>query len=304
MPETKRKYDDVCYRYITLQTADAVSAAANQRTMFERLRAERLKFIREQFSPAVNSIIDIALGAQLKKINRNNQTYINRILSRQLKCMNIICDGQLDEKHECVKCYTRFCKACDKSMMSDGKQHTCNQNDLESVRFVADLVKCPECRSPVVRSFGCNAITCAVCRVNFDYVTGNKCIHGNHTSDGALNMKTTPETLVQIYGGTYPTYTDMLSRIDAAKPAEYQFTRVTSLLIAASSSAAASDSDRVPLESVKHKIAIRYGKFIKFQQASKAYHTHVRQLDEWHRENVLNEQCLKTLVQSIESIGL
>ena len=57
-------------------------------------------------------------------------------------CMNISCDGFLNEDLTCLTCLHQFCSHCEKQL---DEGHICKQEDIDSVDVIRSCVKCPTC---------------------------------------------------------------------------------------------------------------------------------------------------------------
>lgn len=177
-------YYETCINFLKLEKYNDIESKINQKKIVEKIREEKIKFIKDQFPVAVSLTIEYALSSKLNKITKKNHIYINNILkSCNKKCMNLFCNGHLDTDFRCTLCDTKFCKACEKPFTKD---HVCKQEDIDSVNFIESLVKCPKCLFPVIRSYGCDNMTCSVCKTNFNYNNGMKSIAGNHDNSPAL----------------------------------------------------------------------------------------------------------------------
>ena len=49
------------------------------------------------------------------------------------------------------------------------------------------MSKCPECKTPIEKSEGCNFMTCAICKTSFSILSGLRDTHGSHNKDVKLN---------------------------------------------------------------------------------------------------------------------
>jgi hypothetical protein len=266
--------------------------------MVERLRNEKREFIRKSFHKAVDRTIEIALASTLKKIKKSNQIRMAEMLKESKRCMNILCNGKLDEKSECITCAAKFCTKCDKRIIPDS-DHVCNPDDIVSIETVSGLVKCPKCKCPVIKSVGCNAITCAVCRTNFDYITGKPCSAGNHTNDAALGLKDAT-TLVSVYGSEYddPNIADMFAKIDSMRPSDYSFSNVTSVI---------QDFMKLPPEQsetqkkkLAHVLAVKYTRFIKNKYEIREFHRCIEKIEEFHNKKEMTIGNLQSIVNFLE----
>jgi hypothetical protein len=91
--------------------------------------------------------------------------------------MNSHCNGKMNQDFECLKCSTKFCKSCEKVLKEN---HVCKKEDIESLKLISSIPKCPKCNIAIERSEGCNGMTCASCKTTFDYSTGQVSDHGSH----------------------------------------------------------------------------------------------------------------------------
>jgi hypothetical protein len=250
---TRALQQELVFDYLTMRVRDALSVSANQKAMLERIRKERNEFIRGNFSTAVNLVINIALESKRRRIGKANQLKILRHVENRHRCQNFMCNGYLDSDFVCAVCESSFCKECHKRA-ERGTPHECKKEDVDSVRFVSELVKCPECHSPVLRSWGCNAITCSICRINFDYVTGRRCKAGNHTMDPKLILRQQTASVSEMFPDS--PHTRLLERIDALRPAEYPFENI---------------QRAIKNNESKNKVAIKYSKYLSWKMRSKVF---------------------------------
>jgi hypothetical protein len=183
---TLNLYYETCVNSLKLEKHNDIESKINQKKIVEKIREEKIKFINTQFPVAVSLTIKYALSSKLNKITKKNSIYMNNILkSSNKKCMNLFCNEKLDDELYCSLCDIKFCKFCEKKLT---KGHICKQEDIDSVTFIENLVKCPKCLFPVIRSYGCNNITCSICKTNFNYISGLISQAGNHDNSPALNI--------------------------------------------------------------------------------------------------------------------
>jgi hypothetical protein len=220
-----KQYNKVCTQYL-LNEVDIkllLLKQANQDEFLEKLKKEKLEFVASNFPVAISKVIELALSKKMKKVNRTNSKYMDNI-SKQYhkKCMNIVCTkGMLYSKGndlECNLCNNLFCGKCEIKKSHIG-EHTCKNEDLESIKLRESFVKCPKCRLPVSKSEGCNNITCSICKTNFCYISGDIVMSGNHT-DTSLTLKKDQEyklsrLLVQYYPNNI---IELLRQIEKCEP--------------------------------------------------------------------------------------
>src|SRR5690606_27036407 len=82
------------------------------------------------------------------------------------KCMLLSCKGYLNKDMECSYCSTIFCKLCENEKKKD---HVCKVEDIESLKYVNSINKCPHCLTPIEKSQGCNTMKCTKCHEAFIY---------------------------------------------------------------------------------------------------------------------------------------
>jgi hypothetical protein len=141
------------------------------------LRKQRKQFIKT-FPKAIELVIDIALNKKLNNIGKHNKLYVQNLVTKSNRmCMNSHCNGKMNQEFECLKCATKFCKECEKILKEN---HTCTKEDLDSLKLISEIPKCPKCHIAIERSEGCNGMTCASCQTTFDYSTGQASDHGSH----------------------------------------------------------------------------------------------------------------------------
>jgi len=143
------------------------------------LRKQRKQFIKT-FPKAIELVIDIALSKKLNNIGKQNKQYVSNLVNKSNRtCMNSHCRGKMEQKDEyfkCLKCSTKFCKNCEKILKEN---HICKIEDIDSLKLISNLPKCPTCKLPIEKSEGCNGMTCASCQTTFDYSTGEISNHGS-----------------------------------------------------------------------------------------------------------------------------
>jgi hypothetical protein len=141
------------------------------------LRQQRKQFIKT-FPKAIELVINIALSKKLNNIGKQNKLYVKNLVTKSNRmCMNSHCNGKMNQDFECLKCSTKFCKECEKVLKEN---HVCKKEDLESLKLISSIPKCPKCNIAIERSEGCNGMTCASCQTTFDYSTGQVSDHGSH----------------------------------------------------------------------------------------------------------------------------
>lgn len=181
-------YEKACLQHILKDKGDSVSMTIAHQDMLTKLRQERSVFIQENFPLAISHVAAIAFKPRLNHLNRGKtQNLANKLKTANRLCMNLYCNGRLDDDFTCMTCLTQFCTKCEQPLVPVSAStttptitHTCKQEDIESMQMIKKMVQCPNCKYPVEKSQGCNSMTCTHCATNFDYATGAQTTHGNN----------------------------------------------------------------------------------------------------------------------------
>ena len=195
---------------------DTVKRQLQEKALVARLQKERQKFINDTYPAAIALIANISFKAKSKKIEKQKE----KVIKEQTKhlhrtCMNLTCNGLLDDKLVCLTCQTAFCTSCEKRLE---KEHHCKQDDRDAVNLVNNMVKCPGCKIPVFKNTGCDNITCAYCNANFKYSTGETGGSGSSNRKLIVDLEQ-KQKLSLSYGKTMDKkHLDMLLTAEAAEP--------------------------------------------------------------------------------------
>ena len=293
--ECMAMYTNACFEYFMHGNKTKIDETLNHEAIIEKVRQDRNKFIKLEFPAAVAMTIEFALASKLRRITVKNRKHAQTILLKlNKKCMNLFCPGKLDnDTNVCTTCDTKFCKDCECIVKNN---HSCRKEDIESVKFVQTLIRCPnkDCALPVIRSYGCNFITCSVCKTKFDYTTGLPSDQGNHQNDTTIiNNSMKPS---ERYGMDYPLeIIEMLCDLEAKLPNKVTIAFIIKIL-----------TDVVKLKTGdtcqvrKSDIAKHYEKYVVTQHMMKQYYKALAVVEDHHINNTLNTQVLKTLIISFE----
>jgi hypothetical protein len=83
------------------------------------------------------------------------------------ECRGFITDGI------CGTCKCYACKLCHEKKLDEN--HICKVEDLQSIAKInSDTKPCPNCKTSIHRTMGCNHMFCTHCRTHFDWVSGSK----------------------------------------------------------------------------------------------------------------------------------
>jgi len=256
----------------------------------ENIIQERKTFVEEMCAPAIATIIKLAYGDKLKKVEKNNTIFAERILNSK-RCLNFVCKGVLETKggiYVCNACKETFCTQCEKESQA---YHVCKPEDVASMEEINAMVKCPKCALPVVKSNGCNAITCAICRTNFDYISGQKQGSGNHTNDAAITLRQ-HDTLTSVYGSEYKKskIKELLYLIDTKCPKIPNTTSFTSFILKKGVEMNAND---------KITLSHRYAKYLKDCKRSQSFARHTSKIKALHETKKLNVDALEDILMAL-----
>lgn len=180
-PHLVPSYVNCCFLELSAEQGGAVLKLIDQDNIVERLRRERQIFIVENFPKAISVVATLIMKSKLTKINKaliNNSK--KTVIDTSKKCMNLICNGSLDNNLVCILCLTRFCPTCE---MTFEPNHVCDKNILQNLEAMKAYTKCPRCSLPIEKSEGCNNMTCASCKQNFTYSNGEISQHGSHNNE-------------------------------------------------------------------------------------------------------------------------
>ena len=185
-------FHELLWNHFLLVKKGDISEARKSDVLRDILKEEKMKFMVESMPEAVKIVANIAFMGRLRKIRKVQSGRYKDRISRT--CINLVCNGFLDETFKCSKCNIVFCKECEAEKT---EEHVCNKDNVESVKTVNAMVSCPSCKTKIEKAEGCMAITCAVCHTNFWYNTGEKGDHGNHGQFIDVRLKETLKVSVE-----------------------------------------------------------------------------------------------------------
>lgn len=91
------------------------------------------------------------------------------------ECKGFLSNEIVDHNYFCKLCETYTCKKCHKNIGKtkvEKKEHTCDPNDIESVKEIHSQSKpCPNCGKPIIKHSGCNQMFCTACNTPFNWKT-------------------------------------------------------------------------------------------------------------------------------------
>lgn len=288
-PDIQIMYNDSCFEYLKNDKRDEVNIKLNHNIMIEKIRKEKEEFIKKQFPIAISLTIQNSLSTKLKKINRTNREHLQKMMDKSNKsCMNLFCPGKIKtDTMKCMTCETEFCEKCECPLK---EEHICSQDDIDSVKFIDNLVRCPNvhCRLPVIRSYGCNHITCSVCKTNFNYVTGEKTVAGNHDNTTTILRNTLK--LSDKYMDEYPEeIMNRLRDIEDMIPVQVTLTHALNILMKENSN-----------NKTKNMIAKEYERYMLYQYKKKTYYKIMNTIQDHHISKTLTKEILNKIISVLE----
>ena len=295
--ESVAVYSQLCFDHFVREKKDELDNKVNHASMMENIRKQKVDFIDTNFPIAIALTIKYALSSKLKAVNVASRSNVRKsLVSMNKKCFNACCPGKLDDvTGTCIVCNTVFCKECE---MPKFNGHVCTQENIDSVQFVKTLIKCPTCRLPVIRSWGCNFITCSVCKTNFDYTTGVKTVDGNHQ-----HVHTTLNTTTKLSERISCLDIDksLLIQIDRLAPGEPVLTRIISLLanVYNANANVKVNANANKNNSAYLQIAKEYEKYKCAQYAYKAYYRALVNIEQHNVAKTLTDEILMKTVEML-----
>ena len=125
----------------------------------------------EKESDDIQKSID-SYKLELEKLKTIHDDGIHFMLNcPQKKCIGFIESDTL----MCKVCKIKVCRECREPRVENN--HRCDKNIIENIKNIQKETKrCPKCNCMIYKSGGCNDMWCTVCRIYFDWNTGNRII--------------------------------------------------------------------------------------------------------------------------------
>ena len=174
-----------------LKLRDSYCRKSCELTILPEWEREKRKELKQELKQVNEQCKTRAL--ECRKLNeiisvlRNHNTTKEEKVQFVKKCPVDSCNGSLSTQWKCGMCDTFACSKCHTVIGKDKKaEHTCNPEDLESVKEIKKSTRpCPGCGSPVFKIEGCDQMFCTVpgCETAFSFRTGRKehgIIHNPH----------------------------------------------------------------------------------------------------------------------------
>ncbi len=92
-----------------------------------------------------------------------------------IKCPFAYCPGTIVDTR-CKICNRILCLTCN---LEKFDPHECKPEDIESLNAIQKMIKCPNCKTKIYKIDRCDSMTCAICKTNFSYETGEKTVYGS-----------------------------------------------------------------------------------------------------------------------------
>lgn len=174
----RERYVQVCLPPLLKEESPDVQIQIQNQQILERLRQERKIFLRDHFPKAIAIVAEVVCGHRLRhlqKEKKESETIKNKY---GRLCMNMFCNGFLNDQGICSLCESRFCPNCEQLMEGT---HQCREEDLLSISLSHSLPQCPTCGLYVDKDNGCNQVMCGRCGTKFIYGSRELGGSGGHT---------------------------------------------------------------------------------------------------------------------------
>lgn len=289
--ELQQIYAKCCFNQLVVKHGDKAKKNVEIVNNIENLRRVRGVFIEEKFPLAIGYTATMIMPQKLRKLDKQlSDKMKNQTLNAKRTCMNLICSGFLDEDFVCLSCGAEFCDKCEKIK---GKKHKCKNEDVESVSSIKEMIHCPECHLPIIKSQGCNNMTCANCGSNFKYDTGESGGSGAH-GVSKIDAPKKKRSLLQLYPDNK--YSCYFSQIEALEPKTTSDKTFTNILEAFYKNSNESNSS-----SLKIKLAMVFETHIILLYTNKRFHEAINNLEREINNNTLNKKYIKQLITLLKS---
>lgn len=98
----------------------------------------------------------------------------NQTVTKVYNCVKEGCKGFVDEaSQKCGLCNTLVCQHCRLEITTDGTEHVCKKEDIETINAINKETKpCPTCNTRIFKMFGCDQMWCTSCHTTFSWNTG------------------------------------------------------------------------------------------------------------------------------------
>lgn len=165
--DMREKYIDICSKILLERNESKYVSQYNYNIQIDNIRNSRCVYLEKKFPPSIVYVAKKYYSKKLNSVSKKIKEGIEKH-SEELKrkCMILTCKGYLNENFECSLCRTIFCSKCENKK---NENHSCKEEDIESMNFINSINRCPHCYTPVEKSSGCNSMTCTKCHKSFTY---------------------------------------------------------------------------------------------------------------------------------------
>lgn len=268
-PEEVKKYDEIVYKEAKLSVDNFDRHLIARDSILANFRAEKAKFM-ETIPKGFAFVLNTCMKDKVKKIEQRMLKKTGIAFAKNTPCKKLMCPGTLDTEGRCGICSTIFCVECE--IEKNGKEHKCDQADLDTVKLVKQMVECPNCKVKITKSYGCNSITCSICKTNFNFVTGERSLMG---SDDPQHLEIRSRQLVDII--PVLEFRDLLAALAKQEPKQFKLRR--------------SDLGKDP--SVLGRLIVKQNENIK---DTKAYFALLRKVEKEYAAGTLTKAMLRSIV--------
>lgn len=286
-------YAKCCFVQLIVKHGDKAKKNVEITNNIENLRRVRGVFIEEKFPFAISYTAMTIMPHKIRKLDKQlSEKITNQTLNSKRTCMNLICGGFLDDDLICLSCSAEFCIKCEKR--KDGK-HKCKQEDIDSIASIKELIHCPECHLPIIKSTGCNNMTCANCGSNFLYNNGEAGGSGSH-GVSKIDAPKKKRSLLQLYPDHK--YSHLFSKIEAFEPkttSDKTFTNILEIFYKNNSSSSGIDS------LIEKKLAIAFESHIKLLYTNRRFHEVITDLEAQINNDTLTRKYINQLLALLSS---
>jgi hypothetical protein len=164
-------------RFVKITLADQESAQLFERE--KELFPETMKVLevmkQRRLLQQDISMLEQRRAAILRQIMAKRREMYAQVSFHEYKhiCPDPACQGMLNGDFVCGVCDAKVCPDCHQTLSGGSAPHTCDENDLENVKFIMQNTKqCPKCHVPIHKSHGCDQMFCVSCQTRFSYNTG------------------------------------------------------------------------------------------------------------------------------------
>lgn len=284
---TGKHYEKLCFKEMNQNKEKDVKSKLQQETLIEKMRLDKIKFIKEQFPETIYFVSQIALESKLKRLEKQRIEFVKKEIKNTFRnCMNTFCNGTLNKNFTCTRCTTTFCRECEEVLEEN---HTCNPDTMANVSFLHDMVHCPNCKIPIERSDGCNGMTCASCQTTFDYSNGQLSNHGSSNAPIKLRERTKLTRIHEIR----PMWRTYICKIESLEPQNLFNTEKFNNLFKAFY------KDQISKEKVCYKLAKYIQDYTVSKYKIKRYFKYLSEVEKKLKDGDLSHRYLSNVIQEL-----